>query len=123
MRKLLLNINSLRIVFVLSLFLSSFVNSYSQTYECYVGEVRNLPEPTPPKGSFIAITGEVSTTKPDNIQTYGSLKIYVHKYFSGTATVSVPYKYSYWSSGSGQPRPRFCEYVRPLRLWNTRSVP
>ena len=98
MRKLLLNINSLRIVFVLSLFLSSFVNSYSQTYECYVGEVRNLPEPTPPKGSFIAITGEVSTTKPDNIQTYGSLKIYVHKYFSGTATVSVPYKYSYWSS-------------------------
>lgn len=68
----------------------------SQTYEIYVGQTYTLPYPTPPTGSIDAIGGS-TCSKSDCVGTSG-LQVKVHKYFSGSATVSVDYNYSYISS-------------------------
>ena len=70
--------------------------TYSQTYSYYVGERGNLPSPTPPVGTLAGI-GVGTCTKSDNVSVTG-LQVYIHKYFSGTATVSVDYSYSYIDS-------------------------
>jgi len=70
----------------------------SQTYSFYVGETKTLPQPTPPAGAVEAI-GVGQCSKSDCVSVSG-LKVYVHKYFSGTATVSVEYSYSFIGSYS-----------------------
>lgn len=67
----------------------------SQTYEIYVGQTYTLPYPTPPTGSIDAI-GVSTCSKSDCVGTSG-LQVKVNKYFSGSATVSVDYNYSYIS--------------------------
>ena len=69
----------------------------AQTYDIYVGQIYTLPSPTPPAGSVDAI-GVSSCSKSDYVGTSG-LQVKVHKYFSGTATVTVPYNYTYMSNG------------------------
>jgi alpha-tubulin suppressor-like RCC1 family protein len=72
------------------------LKTYSQTYSLYVGERKTLPTPTPPAGTIDATYYEC-TNKSDCIGVAGS-KIYVHHYFTGTATIECTYNYSYISS-------------------------
>lgn len=69
----------------------------AQTYDIYVGQTYTLPSPTPPAGSVDGI-GVSSCSKSDYVGTSG-LQVKVHKYFSGTATVTVPYNYTYMYNG------------------------
>ena len=71
----------------------------SQTYSLYVGERKTLPNPTPPSGSITATN--YSTDKKDCIGVAGD-QIYVHHFFSGTASVVCEYSYSYYNNYTGK---------------------
>lgn len=75
--------------------------AFSQTYSVYVGQEYTLPEPTAPAGYVDHVGYGECTNKKDCI-TVNGLKVYVYKYFSGTATIEVQYSYTYTINGKRQ---------------------